>query len=187
MADPFLSIGPITLTDEQRRRAAAGEAKPFFTMQNDPLTSVQNFGNALQQPNPDLSPFLNLLKSGVGHAMSDPLDIVDEGIDLVAPSLANAGDALFKTQKEIDIERDSKLVGDNVRRSAEVDRAAIKKAEQTGNVLDALGTLEGETGGAVIGPAESANVGALQLPPLPPQADFSGVQDAIDQTRPDRS
>ena len=163
---------------------------------------MQVYLDKQMEPNPNVSPLIqrgNNLAVGTMQAALNPWEnaikpagnavgnVAGATWDMVKDSgfghlVGNAYDAAFTSQGELQKRKQEEV--DTAKALLDTQDAAARARI---NAFDAItGGLGGDISGQgmIIGPASSGGGGGFQLPPPPGPTDFSGVQDAIDQTKP---
>lgn len=204
MADnPFLSIGPLTLTDEQKAAAAAGKIAPWLTIGAngaggsapfvpylnkpafglaDVINNIGQAGRDFAQPNLDSLPVTNNARKIAGGVVSAVPDLLNWTGNKIAPVIDNSIDAVTMTEREIqDRDRQQAMASGP---TISEDTADMQRLSAYNSIFGGLGGEGSMGGGQIIGPADTGGGGGYTLPPPPPGVDYSGVQDAIDQTKP---
>lgn len=166
--------------------------QPQPTMLPIPLQMMQRFqnlGNSLRQQNDQLMPFQQNIRGGVGSVLAAPGNFVD-AVGEIPGAVAqtelgqNAVDAFTKTQAQIKQEKAQAA------HQKDMD-AFFQQARETEltrareNAFDEFLGPQGQQSVFDLGSAPSGGGGGYALPTPPPNVDYSGVQDAIDQTRPE--
>jgi hypothetical protein len=115
-------------------------------------------------------------------------DLAISGWDSVKKSapgeiVNNAAEAMFVPQKKVQarLAQEEQAVRDA---QAAQTAAELNKINTFDAVMSGLGSQSSQSGTIPLGPAQ-ASFGGYTLPPPPQGADYSGVQEAIDQTKPD--
>lgn len=154
-----------------------------------------------RKPDPSLTPMLQGIKNtafGVGQIAVNPWEnaikplgqgAYNAGESIInasgmMPMLQNWGDAIMVSQGELARREKAKTdqeradAEEQLRRQQEMDAARI-------GAFDAATGENNQQNAMLLGPAIKSPQGSYTLPPPPGPTDFSSVQEAIDQTRPE--
>lgn len=200
--EPYFQLGPLTLTDAARQQAAAGTLNPWLRidpagvsgsiptlMKNVPqavtnaVDATANYGLDLATPRPGDLGVVSNLKAGAGYAIAAPAMGIQAAGNFMAPLLKSSVDAVTKTNWERQSEKD-------FAQAQQYNDAYQKELANATSLRDVSGLLLGG-GESPSGASQSFDIGAAPqaiggytLPPPPGPTDYSGVQQALDNTKP---